>query len=101
MQPSQMTLESIVNEINERINRTGFYDDQAYDNDLCFVDLLGIMYHVTGITLIRAEKEGEDDQVKLELFEIAGSMYANLEADREWLEEYLLKIRDYCELYNI
>ena len=79
--PSEMTLEDIGKELNERFDRKGFYGDNYYDNDMCLVDLLVIAYQVNSISIIRGNQESE---AKLELLAIPDGVYANLEADRPW-----------------
>jgi len=95
--PSEMTAGEIVAELNEMLERDGFYDDQYYESALCIVDIFGISYQVN------AFHRNDDPTVvaKVDLLAIPQATTCSLEVERDWLEQYLLTVRDFCELYNI
>lgn len=97
IQPHEMTADEIITELNEMLERDGFYDDPYYDSALCLVDIFGITYQVNTL------HASEDPMIVaiVDLLAIPQGTNCSLEVERDWLEQYLLKVREYCEEYSI
>ncbi len=95
--PQDMTATEIVAELSEMLERDGFYDDPYYDSAACIVDIFGISYQVNGV------RRNDDPTVVaiVDLLAIPQGTTCTLEVERDWIEEYLLKVRQYCEEYSI
>jgi hypothetical protein len=95
--PSNMSATEIVAELNQMLEREGFYDDQYYESAMCIIDLLGISYQVNAL------HRNDDPTVvaTIDLLAIPQGTTCTLEVDRDWLDRYLTTVHDFCELYNI
>lgn len=99
MDPKEMSLKEIIDEVNELMDRDGFYDDPYYDSALLLVDIFGITYQVKSI---KPAHENEPLVIGyVDLLAIPQGTTCSLEIERDWLEAYLLKVRQYCKEYSI